>query len=222
MAPLFLLIVSPVPRPETVWVKRLGTLLAAGIAGFALIFGIRYAQDYYLVAQHPATALADDKQSYVALDRQRLAEGKRLNWMPYFDTVAPMPKPEAYYRFGSLLLGPTRQAGRTLFSNTALQTFIWDVDYPGPNPEEISSTVYSVKARSVDIAVVFDDPHAALGRFATVQADTVAYDMAARVQSDSQWEKIFVIDSAKYGPLAGYRNRSPQPGHTTNYYGTTP
>lgn len=207
---LFLVAVVPLPWHRASLLTALGTWLAIGILAYSLYAGIQNNRDKYAGAWLPSAYQQQMKRFYVNMGQSIAAQGEHLIAMTYFDTMAPMPVAESYFRFGKFSLFPTQQAGRTLLNDQ--NDAIWQQQYAGMSPTQVSNEIYDKVKKYVDVVMVFDDPDRAKGRFRNEYGRTIALTVALNVRNDPQWRRIFIYDSPEYGPVAGYRNLSPEPG----------
>ena len=200
---IFLAIVSPIPLGKDSPNYRRLTRLSSVFIVVAVLLGGGATLRNFQLAMQPSPEIQGRKALDMALAEVLSTESREngpLVWNAYFDEYAWIPTMEAFYRFGEFPL----PAGQDYFFTVHETT--WKGDYPGLTPDEVSKLVYENTNQWVEIAVVFDDPTAADTRFNNDYSRTVARYMAQVMRSDTQWERLFVVESSRYGRLAGYRN----------------
>jgi len=197
---LFLLAVSPALWKEARLVSKAPIVLAVIVFAAAALPGSWHAWRSYQQAQRPSPEAREQKNLDVALAQAVTKQGERLVWNAYFDEYAWIPAMEAFYRFGKFPL----PAGQDYFFS--IHESVWKGDYPGLTPDEVSRLVYDNTNQWVDVAVVFDDPMATDTQLNNDYSRAVAQYVAQAIRSDTRWERVFVVESSRYGTLAGYRN----------------
>jgi len=197
---LFLLAVSPVPWRKAPLVSKAAIAFAIIVFVVAALLGSRYAWRNCQYAQRQSPEARDRKDLNVTLARAVTNQGERLIWNAYYDEHAWIPTLEAFYRFGGL---PLPAGGPNFFTVHESQ---FRAAYPGLTPDELSRSVYDNTSQWVDVAVVFDDPAAADTRFDNDYSRAVARYVAQAIRNDARWKRVFTVESARYGTLAGYRN----------------
>jgi hypothetical protein len=148
----------------------------------------------------------EQKAFDVALADALARQGSGLVWSPFFDESSHVQTMEAYDRSGRLVL----PAGPRYFT---IYERYWRGFYPGASAREIGDRVYAAANGWVDLAVVLDDPARAESLRSRVNPFVanpitrfVARDVAERIRDDPRWRRVFVVESAHYGRVAGYRN----------------
>ena len=205
---IFLAVISPAPLGRQWlghrWLVRLTSLVVIA----ALLLGGYGVLENYQLATQPSPEAQEQKALDVALAQALSKEGDQLVWNAYFDEYSWIPTMEAFYHSRKFSL----PAGQDYFFSVHQSVF--KGNYPGLMPDEVSPLIYDNTNRWVDIAVVFDDPTAADTLFNNEYSRTVARYIAQAVRNDPRWKQVFVVESSKYGTLAGYRNSAPQ---SSNY-----
>lgn len=201
---LVLLTVIPfVWRGESVR-GRVGQRLTRWVYRFALVNSVITA---LVLLGILSTMSGSQKSFHRALADELHRTGSPVIWNAYFDEVAWMPSMEAFYAYGDLPL----PAGQEYFS--VVET-IWRGEYPDLTPDAIAQQVYANTNRWVDIAVVLVEPDAerTLKLYNNPISLTVAQYMARAIPQNSNWTRIFEIESETYGRVAGYRNNAASSG----------
>jgi hypothetical protein len=126
-----------------------------------------------------------------------------VTWSPFFAEYHVMPNMVAFYSSGKLPNIPIPG----LF--TEHQSF-WVQDYKTNDPQQIKEKVYSALDEKCGLAVVFDSAEGVvraekLGLLDNKISTEVSSYVLHRLSQSSNWHKISVINTKKFGPLAIYK-----------------
>jgi hypothetical protein len=199
---LFLLAVSPMPVlfNEQRTSQRRFTILGSVVTIMALLLGTKGIVSNYDLALHPLPEAREQKNLDNTLAQGLSLHGSRKVWNTYFDEYAWIPTMEAFYRLGEFPL----PAGQDYFFS--IHESVFKGNYPNLTPDEVSKVIYENTCSWVETAVVFDDPSMAEAQFNNEYSRAVARYVAQTVRDDPHWNRIFEIESKRYGKLAAYRN----------------
>ena len=181
------------------WLKVLSGVLIT----VALLLGGKAAVQNYDLATHPPSGAQELKAFDIALAQELCQTDKPVVWNAYFDEYAWIPSMEAFFRYGKFPLPVGQDKFFTIHESH------WVGNYPNLTAEEMAEDAYKNTNKWVDIAVVFDDPAVADQHFNNEYSGTVARYIAKTIREDKRWEKLFTIESKRYGILAGYSNKQP-------------
>jgi hypothetical protein len=200
--PLIVLAVTPVPWETGRVSARRARILSTAVLAIALALGAGYAARQVVTAGRTDAADRDRKRVSEELARAIHEQGGRLVIDDFYFCRSWMTAMETFYRYGEL---PLPAGLWTPFPS------YWPVLYPGLSPEAVCRAVYEEASRSVDVAFVQWDPPQPGSRLSAM----VSHHVSTTLRNDPRWERIRIVESAEFGPLAVYRRRTPPPGNYT-------
>lgn len=157
-------------------------------------------------AAQPSEEAAEMKALQSAIADRLVRFGPRIVWNAYFDEVSWLPSLDAFFRYGVL---PLPLGQDYVFS--ILET-VYKGNYPGWSMRDINVALVDNANRWLDVAVVFDRPEDSETYLRDPSSRSAARYIAESVRQDPDWVKEFVIETRRYGRLAGYRNRRAEHG----------
>jgi len=92
---------------------------------------------------------------------------------------------------------------------------LWEREFPGETPESVLEAMQLALVEEVDLAIAYAEPGQALEErytdfhaFRNAYSERVSAGLAEYLATSPDWEAVFEVESAAYGPLVGYRNRA--------------
>lgn len=201
--PAVVAVVAPTPLLTTQSRRRFILYGVSGILVIMAVVSLNQQRWRIMTLANSSTSLEKQFNQQLADSLLTLPDTK-IVWQGFFDEYSTIPTMELYYASGRLAL----PAGQPFFNS---QITAWQADYPGLTKEQVAERVYAATSEWVDVAVVFIDPDQGRlnGWMLNDYSRHVADYMARTLPTDSNWEKVFTIESPYYSTLVGYRNLSP-------------
>lgn len=207
-AVILLLIAVTVPwvsftnRPGTA-LGRVGVvMLLVLVAGWS-----GYYRSTWMKAAQPSEEESETKVLQTAIADRLVRFGPRIVWSAYFDEVSWLSSLDAFYRYGVL---PLPLGQDHVFS---IHETVYKGNYPGWSMHDINMALAYNANRWLDVAVVFDRPEDAEKYLPNAYSRSAARYIAESIRQDPEWVKEFELETARYGRLVGYRNRTPGRGN---------
>lgn len=194
--------VSPAKRSGTA-LGRVGVvMLLVLVAGWS-----GYYRSAWVEVVQPSEEATEAKALQTEIADRLVRLGTRVVWNAYFDEVSWLSSLDVFYRYGVL---PLPLGQDHVFS---IHETVYKGNYPGWPMNDINMALADNANRWLDVAVVFDRPEDADKFLPNAYSRSAARYIARSIRQDPDWVKEFELETARYGRLVGYRNRTPGRGN---------